>query len=81
MSEGLTRDQQALVRLIGSGFASPRHMSRDEMERHGLLADFKTALRAGLIQDAGYECSPAGDDFLNSPAGRLALANSKDKEG
>lgn len=77
MSKTLTAGQRALVRLLRDGAGSPRYFSRIDAERKGMLPEFKAALLAGLIQSAGYECSIAGDAFIDSAEGHAALFSLK----
>lgn len=74
----LSEAQRALVRLIANGVGSPRHITRQDARRRGMESDFDIARREGLLVSAGYECSVAGDDFLNSEVGRSALQETVD---
>lgn len=80
MTVKLSEAQKALVKIMASGWASPRFMDRKTLADNGLLAEFKLVQHAGLIQDAGYECSPSGDSFLDSPTGRAALSSERKGE-
>jgi hypothetical protein len=67
----MTGPQESLIRLVR--ICGPRSITRGMARKHGLEADFKRVLRAGLIQSAGYECSVKADDWLESAAGNAAL--------
>ena len=79
MVEKLTPAQRSLVQLVI--YQSPRAITRQESARRGMLKEFERCLRAGLIQSAGYEASVNGDEWLESPAGRLALALASRADG
>lgn len=70
--ERLTAAQRSLVRLLKAG-CDRRHITVRDARRLGLEPQFNVARKAGLLRDAGYECSGAADEWLDSPAGRRAL--------
>lgn len=63
----------ALMQVFG-----PRAIDRRHAKRRGLLNEFNICRRAKLIQSAGYECSVAGDEWLESSAGRAHLASTSE---
>jgi hypothetical protein len=70
--ERMTAAQRSLIRLIVAG-GNRRHITRKDAQRMGLEPQFNVARKAGLLVDAGYECSGTADEWLDSPAGRRAL--------
>lgn len=67
------REQECLVKLMHH--FSPRAIHQHEATERGLATEFHVCKNAGLIQSAGFECSVRGDEWLESPAGRTALAS------
>lgn len=72
MTGRLTKAQRALAKCVLA--MDRRFMTLADARRYGLEFEFNLARRAGLIRSAGYEASAKGDDWLDSPAGRRALA-------
>jgi len=65
-----SKAHKALLALLDR--FDPRFISREEAVAKGLGAEFTLALRAGLIQSAGYETTVAADDWLNDNGHRYS---------